>query len=202
MALDFTALQTEVLARGFDFMSAGADLTRVKRVINEAMHETNSAEPWDYMFGSTTGVAPLTIADLDEVESVTDVAGYNPLVQVDRQQLVRDVADLTTAGYPAYWYKTAPTIIAIYPVSTTITLTVKYIKFGTDLSAGGDLPLMPDRWRQSIIELAVAKLWRDNNEWESVKGCMDEYKRLLDQMREKLVTQPTLMARTSYALDD
>lgn len=202
MALDFTALQTEVLARGFDYMSAGADLTRVKRLINEAMHETNAAEPWDYLFASTTGVAPLTIADLDEVESVTDVAGYNPLVQVDRQQLVRDVADLTTVGYPAYWYKTTPTTIAIYPVSTTITLTVKYTKFGTDLSAGTDVPLMPDRWRQVIIELAVAKLWRDNNEWESVKACMDEYNRLLSQMREKLVTQPTLMARTSYALDD
>lgn len=202
MALDFTAIQTELFARGFDYLNdAGTGLTRAKRWINEAMHELDSEEQWDYLFASTTGTAPITIADLDSVESVLDVAALNPLVQVDRSALFQDTVDLTITGQALYWYKTAPTIIAVYPVSTA-TMTVKYYKFGPDLSAGGDAPLVPDRWRQAIVEKAAAKAFRDSNDKAAADDCLAEYARLVSQMRDKMLTPASFMARTHYALDD
>lgn len=202
MALDYSALQAEVFARGFDmFNDAGTGLVRVKRWINEAMHELDSEETWDYLFGSTTGSAPVTITDLDKVESVVDISALNPLVQVDRASLLEDVADLTTTGPPLYWYKTSPTVLAVYPVST-VTLTIKYYKFGPDLSAGADTPLVPDRWRQTIVEKTCAKAYRDSENYESAAQCASEYDRLVQQMRDSMLTEPAFMARTRYALDD
>lgn len=202
MALDFTALQTEVYARGFDFLNdAGVGATRVKRWINEAVHELDAEENWDYLFGSSTGVAPLTVADLDKVESVVDVAALNALLQIDRESLAQDAVDLTTTGQAAYWYKTAPTTIAVFPVSTA-TLTVRYLKFGPDLSAGADVPLVPDRWRQAIVEKAVAKAARDSDDTAKANDSMGEYQRIVQQMRSSMLNPPDRQARTTYALDD
>lgn len=201
MALDFGTMQMEVIERGNGDVDR-ANPIRVRRWINESMHEIDSEERWDYLFASTTGAAPLTIADLDIIESVSDVNALNPLVGVDRDALVRDVVDLTTAGSPAYWYKTAPTIIAVYPVSPSTTLTVKYFKFGPDLVANTDAPLMPDRYRQTIVEKAVAKSCRDSGDDKGLARALDEYARLLQQMRERMLTAPSFMARTNYALDD
>lgn len=200
MALTYADLVTEVLDRVGSEDSRTA--ARVRRFVNDAMHELDSEEQWDYMFTSATGVAPLTIADLDDVESVADVGNLNPLIQVDRESLVRDVVDLTQTGQPAYWYKTAPTTIAAWPVSSTVSLTVKYFKFGPDLAAPADVPLVPDRWRQAIVEKAAAKVLRANGNLDAAKDCLTEYGRLLQQMREKLLPAPSMQSRTSYALDD
>jgi len=175
---------------------------RVRRWLNDAMHELDAEERWDYLFVSTTGTAPLTIADLDTIESVADVALLNPLVGVDRDALVRDVVDLTVAGQPAYWYKTAPTTIAVYPVSASTTLTVKYFKFGPDMAAATDTPLVPDRFRQAIVEKAAAKACREYKDYNGANECTAEYQRILQQMRESLLTAPSFQARTNYAMDD
>lgn len=206
MAFLFQELQDEVAARGFSYLTtagggSAADLVRLKRAINDASHELDQEERWDYRFASSTGAAPLTIADLDQVESVTDVVNLNPLMQIDRQALTNDVADLTTTGLAAYWYKTAPTTIAAFPVST-VTLTVKYLKFGPDLSAVGDAPLAPDRFRPIIVEAACAKLFADASDWDARRACLEERSRLLQLMRMSMLTAPERQARTTYALDD
>lgn len=174
---------------------------RARRWINDAMHEVDSEEEWDYLFASTTGVAPLTIADLDKVESVSDVSGLNTLMQIDREALVADVVDLTSTGVAAYWYKTAPTTIAVFPVSTA-TLTVKYIRFAPDLSATTDAPLLPDRWRPAIVEKACAKAYRALGNANAEAACLNEYQRMLAQMRLSMITPPVRQARTLYSLDD
>lgn len=161
MALDFLAMQTEVLARGFDYL----DTTRLKRWINDAAHQIDDLEPWLYLQASTTGTAPLTIADLGRIESVVDVANLNVLTYVDRRDVTDYVADLTTTGSPSMYFVTGGTVVTTYPLSTR-TLTVRYSKVATDMSATTDTPAMPDRFRMAIVEYAVAQAYRDVSNWD------------------------------------
>jgi hypothetical protein len=190
MALDFTALQTEVFARGFDYLNdAGAGLTRVKRWINEAMHEVNSTEKWDYTYANSSGVPPLTIADLRVVEDVSMTVSGATLIGQDRAMLEAVYGTLTTntASTPIYWFRSAPTVVTDYPLNTSLSMSVRYFKFGTDLSAGTDVPLMPDRFRQVIVEKAAAKAFRDSNDPNAANDCLQEAARILDIMRAELL---------------
>lgn len=201
MPLDFSTMQMEVMER-LSATTDRANTVRLRRWVNAAARQLDDEEDWEYLFTSTTGVAPLTIADLDTVQSVVDVVNLNPLRQVDKEALARDVADLTTAGLASYWYRTAPTVIATYPVSTA-TLTVKYFKYmSADMVASTDVPLAPDRFREAIVELACAKGYRDVGDANNVQGCLTEYARLLVAMRKTLLPQLDYIARTNYALDD
>lgn len=190
MALDFTALQAELFARGFDFLNdAGTGLVRAKRWINEAMHEVNAMERWEYLYANSSGVPPLTIADLRIVEDVTLTATGAPLIAQSRALLEAVFGTLTTAGAstPVYWYRSAPTVVTAYPLNTSLSVSVRYWKFGTDLSAGSDVPLMPDRYRQVIVERAAAKAFRDSNDQAGEAQALAEVERLLAMMRLELI---------------
>jgi len=190
MALDFTALQTEFFARGFDYLNdAGAGLTRAKRWINEAMHEVNAMDRWEFTYASSSGVPPLTIADLRLVEDVTMTVSGAPLVGTSRALLEAVYGTLTTntASTPTYWYRSAPTVVTGYPLNTSLSMSVRYWKFGPDLSAGTDAPLMPDRFRQIIVERAVAKAYRDSADQPAEQQALAEVERLLAMMRLELI---------------
>lgn len=194
MALDFQAIQTEVAARGFDFLTtagggSAADLTRLKRWINDAMHEVDSAEKWDYTYATSSGAMPLTIADLRLVEDVTLLAGGASLIGQDRSLLesIYGFLSTNTASTPVFWYRSAPTIVTAYPLNTSLSLSVRYWKFGPDLSANGDLPLMPDRFRQVIVERTVAKAARDSNDVNMANDALNEADRLMARMRLELL---------------
>lgn len=183
-------MQTEVFARGFDFLNdAGTGLTRVKRWINEAAHEIDSAEKWDYTYATATGALPLTIADLRLVEDVYVVNVDTPLTAASRQMLENLYGNLTLASVvqPRFWYRSALTTVSAYPFSVSFALNVRYWKFAPDLSAGTDVPLMPDRFRQVIVERAVAKAFRDSNDQPAEAESLQEVDRLLDLMRRELV---------------
>jgi hypothetical protein len=199
MARTFADMQIEVLERvGHE---DGRTAVRARRWLNDAMHEVDSDGRWEYLLASTTGAAPLTIADLDRVESVADATADYALTQVDRDALVDAFADLTITGTAQYWYRSAPTTIAVYPVST-LTLTVKYFKFGPDMAAGTDAPLMPDRFRQVIVERACATGLRAMGDLNGAQACMQEYDRVLQVMRESLLSTPAYQLRTYVSEDD
>jgi hypothetical protein len=206
MALDFTALQTELFARGFDYLNdAGTGLTRAKRWINEAMHEVNATDRWEYLYANSSGVPPLTIADLRLVEDVTLTVSGAPLVAQSRAMLEAVYGTLTTAGAstPTYWYRSAPTVVTDYPLNTSLSISVRYWKFGPDLSAGTDAPLMPDRFRQVIVERAVAKAYRDSQDQAGEQQALNEVERLVALMRLELVPDylaPPVTAPTPAAV--
>jgi hypothetical protein len=89
------------------------------------------------------------------IEAVAVVGNLTPLDPTDRRYLRVTYADLTTTGTAALLLLHGQTTITTYPV-TTATLTVDYWKVGPDLSAGGDTPLMPDRFRMGIVHYAVS----------------------------------------------
>lgn len=169
MALDFAALQTEFFARGFDYLDDGAGgLVRAKRFINDAMHAIDDMEQWPYLSASMTGAAPLTIADLDQLESVVDVANLNPLDRSSRGEVADTYANLTTTGRPQVYYVTDVGTINVYPTAASTTLTVTYWKFGPDLVSDSDAPLMPDRFRYAVVEYAVAVALRDDESQDAL----------------------------------
>lgn len=184
MALDFAALQAEFQARGFSDMTSAGDLVRLKRWLVDAMHMIDEMEDWAYLNTSTTGTAPLTIADLRKVESVSDVAGQIPLNQRSRGEMAHSYVDLTIAGQPYEFYVTGGTTINVYPANTTRTLTVTYWKFGPDLSAGTDVPLMPDRFRMAIVEYAVDRAATDRGAYDQAQAAQQAGDAIVDRMRQ------------------
>jgi hypothetical protein len=187
VALDFVAMRTEVFARGLsDLNDGGAGLTRVKRWIVDAAHEIDVLADWPYKMSSTTGTAPLTIADLDVVECVTDVSNLSALQPTDRRYLRTTYGDLTTTGTAGFYYFTAQTTIATYPVSTA-TLTVDYWKVGPDLSADADVPLMPDRFRMGIVHYAVAAALTDRGDLQGAQLARQDGDRVVSQMMASLL---------------
>jgi hypothetical protein len=187
LALDFTALQTEVLARGLSDMSAGTDLTRIKRWIVDAAHEIDNLADWPYRLSSTTGTVPLAISDLDVIECVTDVSNLSALSPTDRRYLRDTYADLTTTGTAQFYYFTGQTTITTYPV-TTATLTVDYWKVGPDLTNGGDTPLMPDRFRMGIVHYAVSAALADRGDAAGSQAARADGDRVVSQMMGSLLT--------------
>jgi hypothetical protein len=157
MAFTLSTMQTEFQARGFADMTVAADLTRITRWLNDAMHDIDEMYDWPYLQTSTTGTAPLTIADLRKVERVIDTSHDQPLPQLARSEAAGWDGDLTTTGTsPLAFYVTNATTVSLYPVSSTTQLQVLYWKFGADLASAGDAPLMPDRFRMAIVDYAVA----------------------------------------------
>lgn len=182
--MDFTALKAAVSGRGFSRLVA-ADLGLC---VNDANHELDSLEPrWPYLFVTTTGTAPLTVADVDDVSLVINTTGNLPLAYRDYEDLVNEVGDLTQTGtdpWAWYWTTSSTSSISAYPV-TTRTLKVSYWKVSVDLSAGGDTPLSPARWHQLIVDMAVrnAHVMRSMDIPPSLEVQID---RKLAQMRTDL----------------
>lgn len=152
--MDNTALKAAVASRGFARLSASDQ----QQVVNDAVHELDSMEPrWPYLFTTTAGTAPLTIADLGDVTTVLNTVTDTRVDYADYEDMSAFAGELTRTGTdPVYWYFTpgSTTSLSTYPV-TTRTLQVAYYKFTSDLSAGGDTPLAPARWHHLIADMAV-----------------------------------------------
>lgn len=185
MALDFQGLQTELYARGFDYLNdGGAGVTRAKRWLNDAMHRINDLEPWLFLQDSTTGTSPITVSALGRIESVVDVANRRALTYLDRRDLTDYFADVSQAGSLAeFYYVTGGTVVNTYPVSTA-TITVRFYKVQTDLSANGDVPLMPDRFRYAVVAYAAAAAYRDVSNGEQAALCEQEGDLIVRRMLE------------------
>lgn len=187
MALDFAGLQAELLARGFSDMTSASDTVRIKRWLNDSMHEIDDMNDWPYLNTTTTGAAPLTIADLGTIESVTNVTGGYTLQPRDRRDLRAQYADLTTVGVAAFYYITGGSTINVFPVQSGLTLTVDYWKVPADLSANGDVPAMPDRYRMAIVDLAAERASRDRGDEQGAQAARAQGTNRLLLMQERLM---------------
>lgn len=152
--------RTELSNRGYArFVTASP--SRVTTWLNEAKNRFEDYPfAWPWLKTSTSGTAPVTIADLRRVLSVVDSSTKLPLDQVDADAIIEFASgDLTLAGVPSGWYLTSDTVLTTYPVGTG-SLSVRYVKFSPELSADGDAPLIPLRYRSTWVDLAEIELLR------------------------------------------
>lgn len=201
--MDLGDLRDEVQGRGFDF-DFDVDNTRVDRWINRGYHRICDRHPWTFLETTTTGTGTVTITDLRAVYSVVDLTQDTALPYADIRTLREIDPGLDLQGQPEVWYMSDEDTIAIYPVNSATSLSVRYIKVPTDLSASSDTPIIPSRYHYLIVEAAVAYAYRDTDNFEAAGLVEDEFEKGLLEMGDAILTpnfdSPTDMV--SYSSTD
>lgn len=185
MAMDFAELQAEFAARGYDYLESA----RAERYINQSYKSICNRGAWPFLLTTTTGTAPLTISDLRAVLNVVDTTTNAKLYHADRRHLIESVdTSLTTTGTPAYWYQESRTVVSVYPANTTDTLSVHYLKVPATLT-GSDAHLIPDEFEDLIIDGAVIRALKDNDELDAAASLTQFYNESLREMMDALLSR-------------
>lgn len=182
--MNFAALRAEVRARGVADEVTDA---RINTWINVSINEICEEADWPFLLATATGPAPLTIADVRTIESVTDTTLQRKLLPLDRRSVSDDFPDLTSTGSPAGYFFTSQTTIDVFPANTSSTLQVRYWKAQVDLSGDSDTPVIPTRYHYAIVDLAYARARADKADTEGAATARAEADRLLVPMRQNLL---------------
>lgn len=203
--MQFSDLYNEVFFRGFTYLNdASTGLIRTKRWVNEAMHEINDLADWPYLETDVSGTAPLTVADLRRVIAVADTTDATlPLRFAPREWIVQtygSVSALTTL--PRFYFVDKGNIVTIFPAKVTTTIAVRYIKNAADLSADSDVPLMPTRYQELIVQGACRRAYEDAEDWQAAQTAEADRQSGIAAMRVALLgtTQPSTDPIENYDL--
>jgi hypothetical protein len=166
--MNLTQAVAELKARGFDYLSD----PRATTMLNAGKNALEDEADWPWLETTTTGVAPLTISDLNAVLYVVDTTNGAELTGLD----ARDIADLdpnvSTAGTATSWWLDG-SVLKTYPTSTTAQLSVRYVKTSPDLSAGADTPLIPSRYHPVWIDYAVVEAYKDDDRFNEAAALLN-----------------------------
>jgi hypothetical protein len=186
----FTELKAELAARGFARLTDA----QLGSYITRAITEIHDIARWPFLEASVTGTAPLAITDLGTVDVVFDTTSTDRRIPgLSYQTLVGTYGDLSSNGAaPSFWYLAYPAgvpTVATYPVST-VTIGVQYYRVPSDLSAGADEPVVPERYHGLIVDIAARKALRGKSDNDGANALQVEIDRELAGMREGLLYQP------------
>jgi hypothetical protein len=179
-------LRAEFSARGFNYLD-DTGTTRQDQYINQAYLELCEEEPWPFLETTASGAAPLAIADLGSIASVVNSASNTVLFRSDRRTLLDAYNDLTTSGTPSWYYVTNGTTLNTYPVGGT--LAVRYWKVPVELQAVGDVPVIPQRYRNLIVDGAARRAYQDKDNFQAADAVEAERMRGVERMRQTLLEQ-------------
>lgn len=197
----FLQLQTEFLARGYQYLLTGAGLTRAKAWLNQSYLEVCEEEPWPFLLATAAGASPVTVTDVRVIRSVTDTTQRVPLEVISEDDLLGSSLLLTTAGPPTYYYLD-DVIVRTYPVGGT--LSIRYYKVPAELVADADVAIVPNRFADLIVNGAVRRAALDANEAAGAAEAEGERQRGLALMRRSLLNRDGLldMLHSSYSACD
>ena len=191
--------RSELQARGFDYLPAG----RQNLMLNDALQELEDFWEWPWLTKTVTGATPLQISDLKAVLKVQD-SNNNELTGMDDA----DPFSTTDTGTPTNWWiddtSGTPTLVA-YPVGSA-TLTVRYERDNTTLSADSDSPDIPSRYNRIWIDLAVALGYEDSDNFAAAAQIRNRAQQRLTKLVERYETRdrqssPQRLVR-EWSLDD
>lgn len=190
--MTFAELQTDFFESGFAYLNDnGVGVIRAKRWLNQAYLEICALEPWPFLEASTTGVSPLTIADLRQVISVLDTTNKVALVHSDLKAITDLYPDQTVNGTTLYWYLAAGARITLIPANATISLAVNYLKVPTELSNAADTPLLPQAYHDIIVLGAWRRGLLDDSNAGDYGLVKTEWSERLGAMRQALLDVPS-----------
>jgi hypothetical protein len=168
--LDFSALKAELVARGFDSLTT----TRQGYYINSARAELDRMFFWPWRESFSTGLAPLAVSDLARVEKVINTSQSSlPLAPVDYSSLVDCYGDLSLAGTPTYYYLARPDRRPVLEGHRRPD------------SAGSDTPASPSEAHYTIVDLAVRRAYRDNDEHDNAAALQPEIDNAISQLLDQ-----------------
>jgi len=198
--MDFEDLIDEVQARGFDYLND----TRVGRYVNQSYQEVcaYASMPWPFLEDSASGNAPLTISDLRAVLAVMETTNKRPLFPIERRQIDLWDPTLEYVSLPCYWYLDG-TAVKVWPLPpATVSLSVRYIKRPADLVANGDEPLVPEAYHDLIVDGAVIRCQKDNDNYAAAAAVREDWQRQIDLMVADLMNRnldgPTTIVTSEY----
>lgn len=182
--MTFAELKAELVARGFDSLST----TRQGYLINNARAELDRMFLWPWREKSESGPAPLSIADLGTIEAVTNtsVAGSPRLQRADYRTLLDSYGDLSTSAAPEFYYVAWPSgtpEVATFPTNSD-DIGVQYWRVTPDLT-GVEEPASPDQAHYLIVDLAVRRAYRDNDEHDNAAALQPEIDNAVQQLLEQ-----------------
>ena len=161
--------RTELLARGFDYLSS----SRANTMLTNAKNAFEDEWSWPWLEATTTGTAPLTISDLKDVLSVVDTTNQVQLTGLDARDITDRDAIVTTAGSPDSWWLDGETTLRVYPTSTSVQLSVRYVKFSPELANDSDTPLIPVRYHPVWLDYAVVEAYLDSDNFDAAAGLLN-----------------------------
>lgn len=200
--MTLTTATTELQARGGSYLAAA----RCTTMLNDAKNELEDFYPWPWLETTTTGTAPVTISDLKYVLYVVDTTNKCELPGVSAQWLIsQETADLTQTGDASYWYLDGLTSLKVYPVNTTASLSVRYVKYSPELSAGSDTPLFPARYTNIWIDLAMVRVYEDADDHQAADVLRTKVQKRLGLLVEEFEArnrQNTMVQEIIYGAMD
>lgn len=177
MATLASDILTELRGRG---LTIDVTDTRAYWMINTAHAELCDLYPWPFLETTTALAAPATITDVKHVLSVNASNGAS-LVYIDRKALaLRGVTFTDTSATPDAWYWEDHDTLTTYPVATGL-VTIRYIKAPVILAAGDPI-LIPDRWRNVLVDAAMVRVYLDDDSFELAAPLRQEYDRAVQSM--------------------
>jgi hypothetical protein len=181
--LTFKELKEEVIARGFENIATdtGGE-ARIKRWINQSYREVIDHRAWAFLEASKEGKAPLAIADLGHVLSVTNLTVETLLTYIERAALLHWDPALSGTGTGTQWYLENGNSIHVYPGDTASTILVRYLKEVADLVADGDEPVVPAAYHGVIEDGAVLRAYKTTDNFEAVIAIRAEFNAGLKSM--------------------
>lgn len=193
-------LRQELYDRGYDHLAqTAASRMRATRWINQAHAELCLEEKWPFRLTTTSGAAPLTIEDMDQVLTVVDSDNSN--TQLDEMtEAELTVYDLAFTGTPLWFYRDA-LVVRVWPSSGT-TISVRYFRLPPDLVSGTDTTLVPARYANAIVDSAVIRAAGDRDNPAAADLADRTYQRTLALMRRQLLVAPTHVVHSFISEDD
>lgn len=185
--MTFKELWEEAASRGFRDMLDPARLPRLKQWVNEAYREIIDTAQWPFLEATKEGTAPLTIADLGHVLSVTNKTVEAPVDFLDRRTAVDLDPALDDTGTAQYWYREGETSLRAYPADTSSTLVVRYLRVAARLTADGDVPLIPTDYLYLVVDGTVVRALRNRDNYEAAQFVRQEWGRGVAQMKRALL---------------
>ncbi len=169
------AVQTKMGIPPSDSLITTAKITGF---LNEAINALEGEGIWQWQeatetLNATVGNATLTPSSTNYGRTVALVlSGTDPLELKSVSFLDR----LANASGPPIFYGFYAGQLLIRPkADTSYSFTHRYVKREIALSAGGDTPLVPDRWCPAVVEYAACLAYRSINETEKAAQCLSAY---------------------------
>lgn len=193
-------LRQELYDRGYDHLQQTAQTRqRATRWINQGYLELCLEERWPFRLTTTSGVAPLTIDDMDAVLTVAGAdENATQLYEMTERELT--AWNLGHTG-TALWFFRDSLLVRTYPASEA-TITVRYWKVPAELVSWTDTTMVPRRYANVIVDAAVMRAASDRDNSMAVDLAERMYQRGLALMRRQLLVAPTHIEHSYMSEDD